>query len=137
MSKYYWFWRNSWLKNNDINKEVVHLTILNQQLSSLGNSSSAQPVKVILDDATLALKNGDHNKAVVHLNLAKQQLAMILQQQQQHHPRLKEQQHHILLIHRLIKFEQTILPITIRILFDFIFYVLLSDRPGHLTIYSY
>jgi len=46
------------LKNKDINKAVVHLDILNQQLAALGNLSSVQSVKVLLDDATSALKNG-------------------------------------------------------------------------------
>jgi hypothetical protein len=63
------------LKNKDVNKAVVHLNLINQQLSALGNTSSVQSVKVLLDDVTLALKNRDTNKALVHLNLAKQQLA--------------------------------------------------------------
>ena len=62
------------LKSNDIDKANVHLSLLNQQLSSLGNSSSVQPVvKVLVDDTTSALKNGDINKAILHLNLIQQQ----------------------------------------------------------------
>jgi hypothetical protein len=63
------------LKNNDSNKAVIHLNILNQQLSALGNSSLVQSAKVLVDDANEALKNGEVNKAVVHLNLIKQQLS--------------------------------------------------------------
>jgi hypothetical protein len=63
------------LKNNDSNKAVIHLNILNQQLSVLGNSSSVQSVKVLVDDTNEALKNGDINKAILHLNLINQQLA--------------------------------------------------------------
>jgi outer membrane protein assembly factor BamD (BamD/ComL family) len=62
------------LKANDIKKANVHLSLLNQQLSSLGNSSSVQPVvKVLVDDTTSALKNGDINKAILHLELIQQQ----------------------------------------------------------------
>jgi hypothetical protein len=62
------------LKANDIKKANVHLSLLNQQLSSLGNSSSVQPVvKVLVDDTTSALKNGDINKAILHLGLIQQQ----------------------------------------------------------------
>jgi hypothetical protein len=63
------------LKNKDINKVVVHINILNQQLSALGNSSLVQSAKVLVDDANEALKNGDINKVVVHLNLINQQLS--------------------------------------------------------------
>jgi hypothetical protein len=52
----------------------VHLSLLNQQLSSLGNSSSVQAVvKVLVDDTTYALKNGDISKAILHLELIQQQ----------------------------------------------------------------
>jgi hypothetical protein len=60
------------LKSRDTKGALVHLNILSQQLTALGNSSFA---KVLIDDANRALKNGDTNTTLVHLNLAKQQLA--------------------------------------------------------------
>ena len=62
------------LKANDNKKAIVHLNILNQQLTTLGNSSSIQSVKVLTEDAINALKTNDNNSAIIHLNLAKQQL---------------------------------------------------------------
>jgi len=49
---------------------LVHLNILIQQLTALGNSSAVEST----NDATTALTSGDANKALVHLNLVKQQL---------------------------------------------------------------
>jgi phosphopantetheine adenylyltransferase len=62
------------LKANDVKKANVHLSILNQQLPSLGNSSSQSMVKVLLDDSNAALKKNDIQVAIVHLELVKQQL---------------------------------------------------------------
>jgi hypothetical protein len=62
------------LKNKDGKKALVHLNVLNPQLTTLGNSSSIQYVKVLIDDATKALNGNDNNSAIVHLNLVKQQL---------------------------------------------------------------
>ena len=49
---------------------LVHLNILSQQLTALGNFSAVEST----NDATTALTSGDANKALVHLNLVKQQL---------------------------------------------------------------
>lgn len=63
------------LKNKDVKIALVHLNILNQQLAILGNKSLSVQVKVLLDDATVALKNGvDINRAIAHLNLINQLL---------------------------------------------------------------
>jgi hypothetical protein len=63
------------LKNNEIEKAQVHLSILNQQLPILVNSSSIQSVKVLLDDVSTALKNKNVNSALMHLSLIDQQLS--------------------------------------------------------------
>jgi hypothetical protein len=57
------------LKNNDSNKAVVYINILNQQIAVWPDSIFKQLIKILLSDATEAIKNGDTNKAVVHLNL--------------------------------------------------------------------
>jgi hypothetical protein len=62
------------LKSNDTSRAQIHLSILNQQLPTLANSTSLQSAKVLLDDVSSALKNNDINCALVHLNLVEQQL---------------------------------------------------------------
>ena len=60
------------LKSNDTKKAQVHLNILNQQLTSLGNTGSIQSSKILINDAANALKNNNSNGAIVHLELVKQ-----------------------------------------------------------------
>jgi hypothetical protein len=55
----------------------VHLSILNQELARMRNSSLLESTKVLLEDTTSALNSGDVNKALVHLNLIKQQFALL------------------------------------------------------------
>ena len=62
------------LKSNDTKKAQLHLSVLNQQLPSLENSTSLESVKMLIDDVTLALNNNNINNALIHLNLVKQQL---------------------------------------------------------------
>ena len=55
------------LKSNDTKKAQAHLSILNQQLPTLVNSSTIQSIRVLLDDSSSALNSGNVNKAMVHL----------------------------------------------------------------------
>ena len=63
------------LQSNDTNKALERMNLADQQLSTAGNSTSIQEVKVFINDAIQSLRqNHDVNTALARLNLADQQL---------------------------------------------------------------
>jgi hypothetical protein len=62
------------LKANDTEKAQVHLSILNQQLSTFINSTSIQTVKVLLYDANIGAGRRDANENSIGSGLSIWQL---------------------------------------------------------------
>jgi hypothetical protein len=63
------------IENNDTGKALERMNLADQQLSTAGNTTSIQEVKVFIDDAIQLLQhNHDVNTAVARLKLADQQL---------------------------------------------------------------
>ncbi|MFZ0510436.1 MAG: hypothetical protein WAM14_02420 [Candidatus Nitrosopolaris sp.] len=68
------------LKGNDSNKALERMNLADQQLSTVGNSTSIQEAKVSVDNAIQSLQqNQDVNTAIARLNLADQQLGTLIQ----------------------------------------------------------
>ena len=63
------------IQNNDTSKALERMNLADQQLSTAGNTTSIQEVKVFIDDAIQLLQhNHDVNTALVRLKLADQHL---------------------------------------------------------------
>jgi hypothetical protein len=61
------------IQNNDTSKALERMNLADQQLSTAGNSTSIQEVKVFIDDAIQLLQqNHDVNTALARLKLAYQ-----------------------------------------------------------------